>query len=233
MKVFSVLTLLLLSSPAFAIYSASPPNAAEVENMSVTTESGTETISELTNGQHPMLLVPAYYNCNSTCPLLAENLKQTILSANALRALDVLFVSFNSDDDLAAMKKFREHHALPPEWKLAVIKNPNRAKDFLTQFQYVYQKTDNGFDHPNAAFVLSPSPRVWTGSLFGSENTQEELKAGIDTALLASRTDVKAQIQRVFGKREYIIAFGIVGTVTPLLYIAWFLTRRRRRVVVV
>ena len=216
---------------AGAAYSASPPNQVTIESEIVTTESGNHKISDLFPAETPILLVPAYYNCNSTCPLLAENLKQAIMSANASSLIGILFVSFNSEDDSTAMVNFRKHHGLPKEWVLSVIKNPNRAKDFLAPFQYTYQKTNNGFDHPNAAFVFSARPRVWTGSLYGVDITQGEMKTALDAATLTHQAGLQASVKRAFGKKEYLILLGIIGTILPLFLIAWIFFRKSATVV--
>lgn len=190
------------------------------------------TIGEAIVESKTTLLVPAYFNCNSTCPLLAENLKNMILSSDISKEFKVLFLSFNSEDSPKTMKLFRKHHGLPPEWVLGVIENQGTAKDFLAQFQYSFQKTANGFDHPNAAFVFSPDRLVWTGSLYGVDNTKSELEKAYQDAALVKEKGVGAGFQKLVRKKEYLILFGLVGTVLPLLYLFWFFTKRRRSSVV-
>jgi len=223
------LGLLMIPRFGFAMYSASPPNDVNVASFSYMNEDGAKSeISSVISRDKALILVPAYFNCNSTCPLLAENLKKSILGSKDASLVNVLFLSFNSDDSKETMKMFREHHNLPSNWAMGVIKNRSNAKDFLAQFQYSFQKTDNGFDHPNAAFVFSPESAIWTGSLFGVETTPAEIETAYQNALLANKTGVGATFLKFLGKREYIILFGIFGTILPLFYVFWFFARKRR-----
>ncbi len=223
------LTLILIPRVCLAMYSASPPNDVQIASFSYMNEEGVEAkISNVISRNKALILVPAYFNCNSTCPLLAENLKKSILASKDSGLLNVLFLSFNSDDSKTTMSMFREHHKLPSNWAMGVIKNRSSAKDFLAQFQYTFQKTENGFDHPNAAYVFSPDSLIWTGSLFGVENTISEVESAYQSAVLANQAGVGATFLRFIGKREYIILFGIFGTIIPLFYVFWFFARRKR-----
>ncbi len=223
------LTLLLIPRMSIAMYSASPPNDVHIATFSYMNENGVKSeVSNVISRDKALILVPAYFNCNSTCPLLAENLKKALLGSKDASLVNILFLSFNSDDSKETMKMFREHHDLPANWAMGVIKNRSNAKDFLAQFQYSFQKTENGFDHPNAAFVFSPESSIWTGSLFGVENTPSEIETAYQNALLANKTGISASFLKFLGKREYIILFGIFGTILPLFYVFWFFVRRRR-----
>ena len=229
-----ILLLVMIPKISLGMYSASPPNEVQISSFNFMGETGEKTnVGEVVGVGKALLLVPAYFNCNSTCPLLAENLKKAILGSRDSSRINVLFLSFNSEDSIETMKMFREHHALPADWTMGIIKNQSLAKDFLAQFQYTFQKTEDGFDHPNAAFVFSADSLIWTGSLFGVENTSEEIENAYQKAMLANQTGFKASVWRLAGKREYLILIGIIGTITPLLYVFWFFARRRRDVEIV
>ena len=89
------LTLILIPRVCLAMYSASPPNDVQIASFSYMNEEGVEAkISNVISRNKALILVPAYFNCNSTCPLLAENLKKSILASKDSGLLNVLFLSF-------------------------------------------------------------------------------------------------------------------------------------------
>ena len=223
---------LFISTNAFASYFQSPVNEARIQNLSVKLENGTETgLADLVRPTKNLIFVPAYFACNSTCPVLAENLRDSVASAKVNADTDVIFMSFNSLDDSSSMKMFREHHRLPPKWILAVAKNESEAKEFLSPFGYQFQKTSDGFDHPNSAFVFSRIKKLWTGTIVGVDSTSEDIKKAIDEASYADLNGPTQKMMQYLSKPEYLILLGCFGVVLPLLTIIFMLLRKNRKVV--
>jgi cytochrome oxidase Cu insertion factor (SCO1/SenC/PrrC family) len=223
----AILFALFVSTSSRATYSASPPNDVKIQDVRFVNELGQETsISEMLSTDKGLILVPAYYSCNSTCPLTAGNLKKAILGSPHGRSWKVLFLSFDPTDSVKGMAMFRHHHDLPPEWGMGVLQDEGVAKEFLAKFFYTFQKTATGFDHPNAAFVFSPGGTIWTGSLFGIDNTSSEVERAYSAAILPDERGLWAGFRKIFEKQEYVLAIGVIGTVLPLVLIGWLLARR-------
>lgn len=230
MNPFLLALLLFPSWDLNASYFQSPVNEIKIKNLSVKTEQRSDVgISELVKGTKPLILVPAYFSCNSTCPLLAENLRETLDTADLVNQPDVLFLSFDTTDDEDSMNMFRKHHRLPSGWRLAVAKSESDAKDLLNQFGYQFQKTADGFDHPNSAFVFSKVKRLWTGILVGVDSTPKDLQKAILEANSADLTGPTHKLLQYISKPEYLIVIGFFGTVLPLLVIIYLLFRRTRK----
>ncbi len=229
---FILTVCLFVSTNALAGYFQSPVNEVVIKNYSVKLENGAETgLSDLIKATKNLILVPAYFSCNSTCPLLAENLRDSISSAKVNTATDVMFMSFNSSDNARTMKMFREHHRLPANWILAVANRESEAKDILDQFGYQFQKTTNGFDHPNSAFVFSRLKKLWTGIIVGVDSTPEDIQKAIGDANYADLNGPTQKIFQYLSKPEYLIVFGFFGVVLPLLLIIFVLFRKNKKLV--
>lgn len=221
------------SANTHAGYFQSPVNDVKLTQLNIINENGTQsTLEEIVKKTKNLILVPAYFSCNSTCPLLAENLKKSIGKAKLAADADVIFLSFNSKDDFDAMSMFREHHELPQNWILAVSKNESATKDYLNQFGYQFQKTQDGYDHPNSAFIFSKIKKLWTGLLVGTDNTSEDIDKAIGEANFADLNGPGQTLLQYLSKPEYLIAFGFFGVVTPLLIIIFVLFRKTKKMTV-
>ena len=215
---------------AMATYSQSPVNTVHINPIAVVNESGADSnLEKEITGNKSLILVPAYFNCNSTCPLLAENLRDAISKAKLGNEAQVIFLSFNPNDGLKDSQMFRHHHKLPADWKLLIVKKESEAKSLLDPFGYQFQKIPDGFDHPNSALVLSGEKRFWTGILAGVENTPDEIDRAIGEAKYADLDGLGQRLVQYASKPEYLIALGFVGVVIPLLLIIFVLYRRNRR----
>lgn len=230
MKLVLVTILFLFSANAHAGYFQSPVNEVSIKNLSVKTEQNSDTgLLDLIKNSKNLVFVPAYFSCNSTCPLLAENLRESIGGSKLSTDTDVIFLSFNSADDQESMKMFREHHRLPGNWTLAVAKTESDAKDLFNQFGYQFQKTADGFDHPNSAFVFSKVKKLWTGILVGVDNTPEDIQKAIGEANYADLNGPTQKLVQYLSKPEYLIVIGFFGIVLPLLLIIFVLFRKNRK----
>src|SRR5207302_9686434 len=83
----------------------------------------------------------------------------------------------DTDEDL---RDFRERFALPDDWVL--LRGADRA--FLDSLGFRIRKLADGFDHPNATYVFSPSGK-WAATLTGLSFDAAELRAARDRALHA------------------------------------------------
>jgi cytochrome oxidase Cu insertion factor (SCO1/SenC/PrrC family) len=230
MKLALVTILFLISASAHAGYFQSPVNEVSIKNLSVKTEQSPDAgLLELIKNSKNLVFVPAYFSCNSTCPLLAENLRDSIGGSKLSADTDVIFLSFNAADDQESMKMFREHHRLPGNWTLAVAKTESDAKDLFNQFGYQFQKTADGFDHPNSAFVFSKVKKLWTGILVGVDNTPQDIEKAIGEANYADLNGPTQKLVQYLSKPEYLIVIGFFGIVLPLLLIIFVLFRKNRK----
>ncbi len=226
-----LLTLCIPFSSSYGMYSASPPNEIRIESISFLNESGkTTTITEIPHSESSLVLIPGYFQCHASCPILADQLKKMVDGVQKFSKFRFLFLSFDPKDEMETMKMFRSHHQLPSTWLLGVITDQSFAKEFFAQFQYSFQKTDFGFDHPNTAFVFSPKSLIWTGSLFGGQILALDLVQAYRDANLANQTGLSAGFSKFLGKKEYLMLYGLIITVLSLGYVFFFFSKRRRLV---
>ena len=224
---------LTLSVSCYAGYFQAPLNQIQTQNLELRLESGdSKPLNQILNNEalagRPVLLVPAYFDCSSTCPLLAENLRDAFKKSKKGATGVVLFVSFNSDDSKDSMNMFRKHHRIPAEWLLAVASQESQARDFFGQFNYQFQKTKDGFDHPNLAFMLSKEKRIWTGMIAGTDSTPDDIDRAIGESNYAELGGFSQKVVRVLKQPEYLMLIGFVGVVLPLIVIIFTLARRRK-----
>jgi cytochrome oxidase Cu insertion factor (SCO1/SenC/PrrC family) len=229
-KMTLVAIFLLTSVSAHAGYFQSPVNEASIKNIDVKTENGSDAkVSDLVQKSKSLVLAPAYFSCNSTCPLLAENLRDSISSSKVSEQTQVVFLSFNPSDDTESMKMFRDHHKLPSKWVLGVAKSESDAKDLFNRFGYQFQKTADGFDHPNSAFVFSKEKTLWTGMLVGVDNKPDDIERAVGEANYAELNGPTQKLVQYLSKPEYLIVIGFFGIVFPLILIIFILFRKNRR----
>lgn len=229
MKSLSMLLLSLTLSVAHADYFRSRVPSATLKNVDVITESGgSEKLWDLLEANKALIFVPGYFSCNSSCPLVVENLKASLEGANLFRNVQVLFLSFNDTDKPGDIKMFREHHGVPRDWTMAIIQKEAAAKELLASFQYLFQKTKNGFDHPNAVYVFSVKDKNWSGVLSGINTTPDDLKTALQDAKFADRKDGWAVFQRTATQPENLILFGFSVIVLSLVFTILFIARKRK-----
>ncbi len=139
----------------------------------------------------PLILVWSYFTCDGSCSSLNHELKQRLQAVKGQvigRDYRVLTLSFDKEDGLESIKKFREDLDLTPEWQagwtVAVLKNPQRMREVTgsTGFNYFWAPQDKTFYHPNVFIFLSPQGRI-TRYLYALTNSEKDM----ELALLEAR----------------------------------------------
>ena len=104
----------------------------------------------------PMILAPIFTSCPLACPTIANNLIAAAAeSEEGLSTYRVLFLSFDPDDDVAALKRFRERQRVPLPWTIARAE-PQDVRRLLDAVGYSYRKVDGQFTHPNMVIAFTP-----------------------------------------------------------------------------
>lgn len=230
MRNFLFSILLIFVQPSWAKYIQSPVNDFRLTSLQVADEQGKveslETI--LKSSGKNTVFVPAYFSCNSTCPLLAENLRDSIQRSKDGKNSAVVFLSFNPKDGVSDIEMFQHHHKLPAEWRLLVGIDESATRDFLAKLGYQFQKTNDGYDHPNSAFVLSAKNQLWTGALVGNDNSYSDIDQALGEANYAELSGPIQTLVQYLSKPEYLIVIGFIGVVIPLLIILFVLFRKKK-----
>lgn len=122
----------------------------------------------------PLVLVLSYYTCDGVCSSvnidLGERLKE-LENTGRLKPgkdFDVVTVSFDKEDTLETLNKFRKHVGLDQNvaagWTFAVASQPDREriKEFTSHydFRFFWSAQDRTFFHPTVYMVLSPEMRL-------------------------------------------------------------------------
>lgn len=220
----------LTSSTSHAAYFQSPVNDAKLGPLQIHTETGQMNLLNLVEPNKSVLLVPAYFSCNSTCPLMTESLRDAFSELKEKSNVSVIILSFNQNDGPDEIKMFRAHHSLPAQWTLAVADHEAEAKELLNPLGYQFQKTNNGFDHPNSAFIFSPKKKEWSGVLAGIDNKPFDIQKALYDAERFDDENLNHSYIRYFRKPEYLIVIGFIGLFVALTTIIFILVRRNKKV---
>lgn len=142
-------------------------------------------LSEL--GGLPVILLPIYTRCRSTCPLAVERLKRELgQKPQSLGRYQVLLFSFDPTDTPAHLKEFRHAHRLPSSWILASTTAPEA--DQLTKsigFRVSRERNADTTDFVHADIVVFLSPRLRVSSFLPGDSGV----ASIVSALRQARGD--------------------------------------------
>ncbi len=248
-----MLTLFGGAATSDANYAASPPNEIAIGALAWVDEQGEwRTIREWTDGKRVLVLVPGFLTCQASCPIITDNLRALRERTPHFGELQFLFLSFDPQDatrglrgealgfakNQDTMAHFRAHHHLSKAWSVGVLPEQSVAKQFLAQFSYSFQILaeakgvgggGGGFDHPNTAFVFSSGDLVWTGSLFGAQIAAWELEKAYQQAHLVHQKGLQARFLQFVGKKEYLLLYGVIGMLAPLLGLGvlWWTLKRK------
>lgn len=104
----------------------------------------------------PMILAPIFTSCPLACPTIANNLiAAAAKSDESLSGYRVVFLSFDADDDVAALRRFRERQRVPLPWTIARAE-PQDVRRLLDAVGYSYRKVNGHFVHPNMVIAFTP-----------------------------------------------------------------------------
>lgn len=225
-----VLCLIILSSPEIlAGYYRTPIRDVRLNSLEVKTEEGTSSrLLELSNNQQPLLLVPGYYRCQSSCSLLTEKLQQT-LSSSQQKNFQVVFLSFDTHDDAATMRKYRLHHHLPADWLLTVVQSESSAKTELNRYGYQFHKIGLEYQHPNYLLIFSKNEKLWSGIITGTDIVASDFVQAFKDAQFTEQAPFTEWILSFFLRPEYWVMWGFGGILCSLGVISATLLSARNR----
>lgn len=130
-------------------------------------------LSSYLNSKRPVVLVPAYFRCPMTCPLMLERLQQGLNGLSYIVGEDFtcLVVSFDPTETAQAAASNRQLYlggytkpltpAAKAGWEFLV--SPDSAAATLCAavgFQYKYIPESGQYSHPAALIVLTPEGKV-------------------------------------------------------------------------
>jgi protein SCO1 len=157
----------------------------------------------------PVVLVPIFYNCQTGCSFLAEQIIATLAKANKSgdklvvgRDLDILMVSIHPKEtsDLANSKRefflkaFEPPSATPQWWSETrqgwhLLTGDSASIHKVTDaigFKYSYNAEKNLINHPTCTVILSPAGRISSYTI-GNEFPTRVVE---DDLALAARNEV-------------------------------------------
>lgn len=134
-------------------------------------------------GDGPILLMPIFTRCRAVCSLMAERLQTAwaVTDPEGLRA-KVLLVSFDPQDTLEDLRRFRTLHRVPAAWKLAALEREEGLRFFASLGFRWMSLERRQFDHDGKLFILTHAGEV--SAILGPEQlTTERLRAEVDAAI--------------------------------------------------
>ncbi len=210
-------------------------------DLKFTDDSGQQRIlSEFFDGETPVLLNLAYYECPMLCTFVLNGTVQGMQSLkwNAGKEYRVLTVSIDprENSDLAARKKKIYLSALgrdidPQGWVFAIgEEQPIKTLADAVGFEYYWDEEMQQFAHPAALFVLSGDGTI-SRYLYGIEYKEQDLRLAL---LEASEGKIGSTIDRFIlycfhydpDSRGYVLFASNVmklGGVVTLLVLGLFL----------
>jgi protein SCO1/2 len=138
-------------------------------------------------GTKPVILVLAYYECRTLCPLVLDGLLKALrtLAFTAGREFSVVTVSIDPRDTpaLAAERKekTRQRYARPGSdgWHFLTAEEPAIAR--LAQavgFRYAYDAASSQYAHASGLLVVTPQGRI-ARYFFGLEFSPKDLRLAL------------------------------------------------------
>lgn len=216
-----------------------------VANVDIILEDGSRVKLYDLISKKPTILLFSYYTCEGSCPIRVVNLNKLIKSSDSLRNRDfnVLVLSFDKEDSLETLKKFKEIQGpFTTQWVFGLL--PEEDLETLINsvgFKFFYSERDKTFVHTNVYIFLAPDGRI-TRYLFGINPKERDIRISlaeaeggritansvIDLALLVcytydpSRSTFVVNPTIIFGG----IGFAALGTVVLIALVSNKLIKR-------
>ncbi len=196
----------------------------------------------------PLLVSFIYTGCFEVCPTTTRNLQKVVTDTVAVlgtNRFNVISIGFNQPfDSPAAMKAFASQNGIVfPNWEF-LSPAPAIVNKLTQNFGFSYVQNPSGFDHIVQVTLVDAQGKIYR-QIYGEKLTSDQLVepmkqliAGAPVAqsgavadlfdrvrILCSRYDPKTGEYRV----SYGLVFEILGFLTFLGYIGWFLWQELRQ----
>jgi len=133
----------------------------------------------------PLILLFSYYTCDGVCGTINRHLQSLIDGVQRYQAgkdFAVLTVSFDRNDDAAAIAAFQQRNRLvdKPGWTLAILEDPADIVPLTSSVgvRFFWSYRDRVFVHPNAFIFVSPEGRV-VRYLYGTLVTAKDVELAL------------------------------------------------------
>jgi len=129
-------------------------------------------------GEGPVLFLPLFTRCSSTCPALLHKLEQSLAVGPPSSHVRVLVFSFDPTESQASLLAFRSRSGIPTDWVLARA-DEDVTRTLLQSLNYPVMSRGAVFIHPSEIFVLDSSLH-WRWTIDGVIWTPEDLSNVIE-----------------------------------------------------
>ena len=172
-------------------------------NLKFRNESGTDVMLARYLDEHPVILVPAYYECPMLCTQILNGLLSGLRPLSLNAGQDFLVVTFSIDPDeyskLAAAKKVNYVDGYGREggesgWHF--LTGDQASINALTQalgYRYIYDPETDEYVHASGIAILTPNGKI-ARYLFGVEFAPRDLQLGL---LEAAQDQISSPIDAI------------------------------------
>ncbi len=217
-------------------------------NLKFRNESGADVMLARYLNEHPVILVPAYYECPMLCTQILNGLLSGLRPVSLNAGQDFVVVTFSIDPDeyseLAAAKKVNYVEGYGREggedgWHF--LTGDQTSINALTQalgYRYIYDSDTDEYVHASGIAILTPNGKI-ARYLFGVEFAPRDLQLGL---LEASQDQISSPIDAILlycfqynpltGKYTLAIyrLVRVAGVITVICILAFiFIMVRRER----
>ncbi len=217
-------------------------------NLKFRNESGADVMLARYLNEHPVILVPAYYECPMLCTQILNGLLSGLRPVSLNAGQDFVVVTFSIDPDeyseLAAAKKVNYVEGYGREggengWHF--LTGDQASINALTQalgYRYIYDSDTDEYVHASGIAILTPNGKI-ARYLFGVEFAPRDLQLGL---LEASQDQISSPIDAILlycfqynpltGKYTLAIyrLVRVAGVITVICILAFiFIMVRRER----
>lgn len=130
------------------------------------------------SGPGPVIVLPLYTRCGTSCPVLTKKLEKETASMARSRDYRVLLFSFDAAETSESLRRFREQESVPKNWAL-VRSDGQGIQTFVDFFRYRVMTEEGLLVHPNEIFLLDRGLHwrlTLTGEDWDAGKLRDELK---------------------------------------------------------
>jgi len=129
-------------------------------------------------GRGPVIFLPLFTRCSSTCPTLLHKLEKSLADEPPASHFRVLVFSFDPAETHASLLAFRSASGIPANWILAHA-DEGATRSVLQYASYSVMSRGAVFIHPSEIFVLDDSFR-WRWTIEGVDWTTKDVARVIE-----------------------------------------------------